>query len=98
MMNGCTCIQTDAREHVELPPPVIWKVCLLFRCCFVLAAIAGWSNVSFLLLQPVRLWTGKQVFDMIIRPSADPKWPLLNVELKVPCPPLHFHELHRSFI
>jgi DNA-directed RNA polymerase III subunit RPC1 len=32
------------------------------------------------ILKPVRLWTGKQLINLILRPSKDPMWPILNIE------------------
>ena len=34
------------------------------------------------LLKPLRLWTGKQVFSLLVRPNASAQWPVVNVELK----------------
>ena len=33
-------------------------------------------------LKPKRLWTGKQVWTVLLRPNNDPKWPLVNLETK----------------
>lgn len=45
----------DANDHIDLPPPTIWK--------------------------PVRLWTGKQVFNCMMRPNKSCKV-LVNLEAK----------------
>ena len=34
------------------------------------------------ILKPVRLWTGKQLMSLLLRPNSLPQWPLVNVELK----------------
>lgn len=46
---------SDAAEHIDMPPPTIWK--------------------------PLRLWTGKQVFSVLVRPNSTVKT-LVNVESK----------------
>eukprot|EP01084_Bolivina_argentea_P043319 79813_1 len=32
--------------------------------------------------KPIRLWTGKQIFSMIIKPNNDIMWPIINLETK----------------
>jgi len=34
------------------------------------------------ILKPMQLWTGKQIFNMLLRPNSSGQWPLLNLELK----------------
>lgn len=34
------------------------------------------------ILKPVELWSGKQVFRVLLRPNSDPTWPLVNLELR----------------
>lgn len=34
------------------------------------------------ILKPVRLWTGKQLFSLVLRPNQDSRWPRLNLEAK----------------
>jgi DNA-directed RNA polymerase III subunit RPC1 len=51
----------DANQHIDLPPPTIWK--------------------------PERLWTGKQVYNILMRPNKESKV-LVNLEAK--CRTLEF--------
>lgn len=34
------------------------------------------------IMKPVRMWSGKQLINILLRPNRDPKWPLINLELK----------------
>ena len=34
------------------------------------------------ILKPIRLWTGKQVMSVLMRPNGDAQWPVVNVEMK----------------
>ena len=35
-----------------------------------------------IILKPLRLWSGKQIMSLLIRPNSSPQWPLVNLELK----------------
>lgn len=70
----------DEKIKVRLPPPTILKVC--WGLCGWLVEWRGpcwcWAHRESLhphllppLLQPVTLWTGKQIFSIILRPSDD---------------------------
>lgn len=34
------------------------------------------------IFKPMRLWTGKQLFSLLVRPNSSPQWPVVNIELK----------------
>jgi DNA-directed RNA polymerase III subunit RPC1 len=33
------------------------------------------------IVKPMQLWTGKQVYSLLLKPNTDPKWPLVNLTL-----------------
>jgi DNA-directed RNA polymerase III subunit RPC1 len=58
-------------------------------CCFMGDALEQIDMPIPAICKPMRLWTGKQVFGMLIRPNKSllpdgitPRWPIVNVELK----------------
>ncbi|GAB5370703.1 hypothetical protein AAMO2058_001515900 [Amorphochlora amoebiformis] len=34
------------------------------------------------IVKPIRLWTGKQVITVLLRPNSSPEWPVVNLKLK----------------
>jgi DNA-directed RNA polymerase III subunit RPC1 len=51
-------------------------------CCYFNDAAEMIEPPPPAILKPVQLWTGKQIFNVLLRPNKDPEWPLLNVEVK----------------
>ncbi len=61
-----------ALEDVHVPPPCIVKVLLAVDPAGLTARFA----------QPIQLWSGKQLFDIVLRPNDHPRWPIVNIEIK----------------
>jgi DNA-directed RNA polymerase III subunit RPC1 len=51
-------------------------------CCYFNGALENIILPPPSIMKPVQLWTGKQIFGVLLRPNEDLKWPLLNVEAK----------------
>lgn len=61
----------DGMEKIDLPPPAIIKVFLTAYKYFLVTCA----------LQPIELWTGKQVFSVLIRPNHK-SHAIVNLETK----------------
>ena len=68
------CYMGDAMDSLDLPTPAVVKVRLIV---FFLSETLPFIPYSFIymfllnIFQPIELWTGKQLFSVLLRPHAD---------------------------